>query len=142
MISFDTNILLYAFNQESKYNGVAQEALQQYADSDTVIISELVLVEFYLLLRNPAVLHKPLNAQDAVNICKCYRKHPYWALVETANIMDSVWEIASKNNFSRRKIIDVRLAKTLVYHDVKTFITANSKDFLNLGFESIINPCR
>ena len=54
--------------------------------------------------------------------------------------MDEVWELAAKPNIGRRKIVDLRIAKTLIKEGVEIFITANDKDFRNLGFLEIINP--
>jgi len=41
-------------------------------------LSEFVLTEFYLLLRNPAVLAHRLTAPEAVGVIQSYRQHPRW----------------------------------------------------------------
>ncbi len=43
---------------------------------------ELVLVELYGLLRNPAVLAEPLAAHAAVAFVQTLREHPRWELVD------------------------------------------------------------
>ena len=57
MISFDTNLLLYSLNQDC---AECNDARAFFASLPTapgaVVICELVLVELYVLLRNPAVL--------------------------------------------------------------------------------------
>jgi hypothetical protein len=47
-----------------------------------VAICELVLVELYVLLRNPAVLSNPLAPADAVSIVQTFRQHPAWVLID------------------------------------------------------------
>ena len=45
------------------------------------MISELILLELYGLLRNQVVLAKPLSASDAVDVCESFREHPLWQVV-------------------------------------------------------------
>lgn len=46
-----------------------------------MVICELVLLELYVLLRNPAVLVKPLDSAAAVAVCTAFRRHPCWQVV-------------------------------------------------------------
>ena len=48
--------------------------------------------------------------------------------------------LAAKSGFAFRRIIDVRLARTLLHHGVTEFATANVRDFAKLGFERVWNP--
>jgi len=140
MISVDTNILLYAQNSDCPEHPAAHQFLTDIADRDDVAICELVLVEFYLLLRNPAVLSSPLPGSQAVAVCRAFRTNPNWRLIENAPIMSRVWEGAQAESFARRRIIDLRLALTLQHHGVDEFATANLKDFQGVGFERVWNP--
>jgi len=140
MISIDTNIFLYSQNTDCKENSAAFGFISEYGQRDDIIICELVLVELYMLLRNPAVVKKPLSSLAAVNICQIYRQNPRWRLIENADIMENVWTIAKQENFARRQIIDARLALTLKSHGVTEIATANTKDFENFGFNRVWNP--
>jgi toxin-antitoxin system PIN domain toxin len=140
MISVDTNILLYSQNADCAENLAALEFLGELSDRDDVVICELVLVELYILLRNPAVLRKPLGAHDAALICSAFRSNPRWRLVENAPVMKRVWATAGESSFARRRIIDLRLAYTLQHHGVTGFATANLKDFRGTGFLRVWNP--
>ncbi len=140
MIGIDTNILIYARAANSPWQASAVAFLESLAMDPNVAIAELVMVEFYLALRNPAVFSPPLNAEEAVAECEIFRRHPRWAIVENARVMDGVWKEAARPGFPRRGIIDARLAKTLQAHRVTDFATANTRDFLNLGFKRVWNP--
>ena len=140
MIGIDTNILAYARIEAAPLHGAAVEFLEGLGASQEVVISELVLMELYLLLRNEKVLSPPLSASEAVNECQVLRVHPRWQLVDSADVMKEVWPIADKEGFARRRIFDVRLAKTLQAHGVTKFATANTKDFEGLGFQRVWNP--
>jgi toxin-antitoxin system PIN domain toxin len=140
LTSIDTNILLYALNSDCVEHGRARDVVEGLAASQNVVICELVLVELYLLLRNPAVLNRPFEPEDAVAVCLGWRDNPHWRLVESAPIMTEVWKHAGKASFARRKIIDARLALTLRHHGVTTFVTRNANHFADFGFHRVWNP--
>jgi uncharacterized protein len=140
VISIDTNILLYAQNADCAEHPAAFAFVAGCAGRDDVAICELVLVEFYLLLRNPAVLKRPLPAEAAASICMIYRTNHRWRLIEQAPVMDQVWQRASRPGFARRRIFDARIALTLLHHGVTELATANVKDFEEFGFRRVWNP--
>ena len=140
MISIDTNILLYSLNRDSPEHGPARAFLEACAGRSDVAIAELVLVELYVLLRNPAVVRKPLEAVDAAALCQVFRRHPRWALVDTAEVMDRVWAAAARPGVARRHVFDARLAHTLLDNGVKELATRNTRDFEGFGFERVFDP--
>ncbi len=140
MLSIDTNILLYAQNSDCPECSRAAGFLDACSDQSAVVLCELVLVELYILLRNPAVVAHPLGAKAAARVCQAYRQHPRWRLVENAPVMDLVWKTAAGEGFARRRIIDARLARTLQHHGVTELATVNTRDFAGLGFKRVWNP--
>jgi toxin-antitoxin system PIN domain toxin len=140
MISFDTNIAVHAANSASPQHIAAVAFLRSLATRKDVAVCELVLVELYLKLRNEKIFSKPLTAARAAAVCQSYRSNRSWMLIEGAPVMSDVWVQAEKHQFAFRRIIDIRLALTLMHHGVKEFATANTKDFKNLGFEKVWNP--
>lgn len=140
MIGIDTNILIYARVASAPLHAKAVAFLEQCAAEPDVVLAELVLVELYLALRNPAILAPPLDAASAAAERQHLRSHPNWALVEQAEVMGAVWQDAAVAGFARRRIIDVRLARTLLAHGVADFATVNERDFQGLGFRRVWNP--
>lgn len=140
MLSIDTNILLYAQNGDCPEVACAAGFLSDCASRSDVVLCELVLVELYILLRNPAVVSRPLGARAAAGVCQAYRRHPRWRLIENAPVMEQVWGLASGESFARRRIIDARLARTLQHHGVTDLATVNTRDFSGLGFKRVWNP--
>ena len=140
MISIDTNLLIYARVRSAPEHSRAAQFLDEMLQRRDVIIAELVLVELYLALRNPAIMQPALPPAAAVAECQLFRQHPHWALIENAEVMPAVWDQASRRGFARRRIIDLRLAKTLQAHGVTAFATANVKDFQGVGIERVWNP--
>ena len=144
MTSFDSNILLYAFSQASPFHEVARDFLVELTPRDDVAVSELVLVELYTLLRNPAVLIRPLSAAAAVEVVQSYRRHPRWMLFgfdpDSVALHDELWTMAAETLFGRRRIYDARLALSLRGQGVTDFATADPKDFGDFGFARVWNP--
>lgn len=145
MISFDTNLLLYALNQDcAEYQDARAFFASLPTAPGTVVICELVLVELYVLLRNPAVQKNPLAPADAVSLIQTFRQHPTWGLADypgdTATVMDEVWRLAAQPNIGRRVVFDARLALTLRHHGVTDFATRNASHFAGFGFSRVWNP--
>ena len=141
MESCDTNILLHAYNLSSPLHEKAFEYLEANRQNSDFVICELVLIELYVLLRNPGVVANPLSAEHAVAVCSRYRSNPDWRVVDyPGNLMDKVWTAAAVHEFSRRSILDAKIAYTLTYHGVEVFATRNVKHFGTFGFERIWNP--
>ena len=76
MIGIDTNILIYARVASAPLRAKAVAFLEQCAAEPDVVLAELVLVELYLALRNPAILAPPLDAASAAAECQHLRSHP------------------------------------------------------------------
>jgi toxin-antitoxin system PIN domain toxin len=145
MISFDTNLLLYSLNQDcAEYNDARAFFTSLPTAPGAAVICELVLVELYVLLRNPAVLKNPLAPADAVSLIQTFRQHPTWVLVDypgdTATVMDEVWRWAAQPNIGRRVVFDARLALTLRHHGVTEFATRNDSHFASFSFSRVWNP--
>lgn len=140
MLGIDTNILAYARLSDSCWHAKAAEFLDDLADRQDVVISEHVLLELYLLLRNETIISPPLSAAAAVAEVQVLRTHPHWQLVDAADVMKNVWPLAAMEGFARRRIVDIRLAKTMQAHGVRDFATTNTKDFEGLGFRRVWNP--
>jgi toxin-antitoxin system PIN domain toxin len=145
MISFDTNLLLYSLNQDGvEYNGARAFFASLPTEPGTVAICELVLVELYVLLRNPSVLRDPLGPDETVSVIQRFRRHPRWLLIdypgEAAPLMEELWRWAAKLNTGRRVVFDARLALTLRHHGVTEFATRNEGHFNGFGFSRVWNP--
>lgn len=142
MIGIDTNLLLYSLNPASDWHSRAVNFLRQNFGVPTVrvAITDYVLVELYVHLRNPVVMARPLTARKARDIVTSYWRIPNVMRIENANVMDEVWTLAGSKNFARRRIFDARLALTLRNAGVTQFATANVKDFQGWGFEKVWNP--
>ena len=137
VVSIDTNLLVYAQNSRCTQHEAAR-AFVTHCRNREIVICELVLVELYLVLRSAEIVARPLGATEAAAICTRYRANPRWRLVESAPVMDAVWQRAGSPGFARRN--NTRLALTLRHHGVTEFATANTRHFDGFGFSRVWNP--
>lgn len=142
MLSFDTNILVYACNADAPECAPARQWLEGLAHRTDVVVSELMLLEVYLKIRSPRILAAPFSAQEAAAYCQAFRSNPRWVLTGESPVMDDVWRMAGRSGFAIRKIVDARLALSLRFHGVTRFATANLRDFGGFGFEKVWNPLK
>lgn len=144
MLSVDANLLLYSYCEAAPENPVARRFLTSLAEDESVALSEFVLTELYLLLRNPAVLAHPLNAPEAAQVIQNYRSHPRWKTLgfppSSRDLHAALWQQAATSDFPRRRIYDTRTALSLRAFGVTHFATANVKDFQGFGFTRVWNP--
>jgi predicted nucleic acid-binding protein len=144
MLSVDANLLLFSYCEASPQHAKARRFIESLSGRDGVALSEFVLTEFYLLLRNPAVLAKPLSAPEAVAVIQSYRRHPRWKILgfppTSRELHSELWQRAAAPGIARRRIYDTRTALALRAFGVTEFATANVKDFEGLGFGKVWNP--
>ncbi|HMH52901.1 MAG TPA: hypothetical protein VK548_21870 [Candidatus Acidoferrum sp.] len=143
-MSIDTNILLPAVETKNGHHVKAAAFLESINARGDVAISELALVELYVLLRNPAVLGKPLTPADAVMVCDEFRRHPAWQIIgfpsDSRAFHDAYWPRLAARDFARRRAYAYRLALTLIRQGVQDFATVSVEDFEGFGFQRVWNP--
>jgi predicted nucleic acid-binding protein len=142
LCSLDTNILLYAANEDASEHEVCKKFLQSVVDAPANwIIADQVYFELYVALRNPKVMARPLSARQATDHVSTIRNEMG---ILHCGYLQQCWNPLilkmQADDFPFRRTHDAVLAATLRAHGVKTFYTRNSKDFLNAGFEKVINP--
>jgi predicted nucleic acid-binding protein len=139
-ISFDTNIAVYACNESCPEQPAAIEFLSSLALRQDIVVSEFMLVELYLKLRNAKIFRDPMTAPEAAEVCQGFRDNANWELINDGPEMDLVWQQAAKRDFAIRRIVDLRLGLSLVKFGVTDFATANARDFQDMGFIKVWNP--
>jgi predicted nucleic acid-binding protein len=142
MKSLDTNILVYASNEDAPEYEKARQLIEALIESpQDWIVADQVLIETYRAVRNPAVIQRPLSPGDASALLHFYReeagcRHCCYEL--------EIWRPLQKHlnsaRFDPRKTFDALLAVTLLGNAVDTFYTRNTKDFKQFGFQTLINP--
>ena len=142
MKSLDTNVLLYALNEDCPEHSHARNILEQIQDEPQLwIFSDQVFYELYGAIRNPSVLSRPRSAQEAANIVDFLRnKTGCLHCSPDTRLWPKIFHKLSEKTFSRHRTFDAVLAYTLIQNNVHTFYTRNTKDFEDFGFVKLLNP--
>ena len=143
-LSIDTNVLFAAVQATDANHEVASAFLRSIDHRQDVILSEFILLELYVLIRNPAVVAKPVSPAQAVAICAAFRTHPSWQVVslpaDSTDFHDTFWPRLAQESFARRRAYDMRTALSLIRHGVDEFATADVRDYADAGFKRVWNP--
>jgi predicted nucleic acid-binding protein len=100
-----------------------------------------VLFEYYRLVRNPAVLSKPLSAGEAARRLRYFREQlgcPHCAYEPSQ--FEQLAEVLRAASFAPARTFDAVLAVTLRSQGVNTFYTRNTKDFERFGWFKLVDP--
>jgi len=104
-------------------------------------VSELVFLELYVSLRNPAIFPRPLSAAKAAGVIQALRSNPHWKILNSrSDTWDQVWSVASQTDFPRHAIFDPRLAYSLAADGVTQFATRNLRDFHRFNTFEVFDP--
>lgn len=142
MNSLDTNILVYAANEDcaehARANRLVNEALEKPREW---ILSEQVLYEYYKAIRHPRILSHPLTATAAAAQIRFLReKSGFMICCYELSQWDEAARRLSRSDFPYQRTHDLILGLTLLRNGVTTFYSRNTKDFLEIGFRHLINP--
>lgn len=73
----DVNLFLYAYDSRSPRHAVARDWLEQtLSGTETVALSWTVLLAFIRLSTRPAVVERPLDAGDAIDLVQSWLDQP------------------------------------------------------------------
>jgi predicted nucleic acid-binding protein len=142
MKSLDTNILLYAADEDCREHDAAIRLLNDALGSPAEwMLSDQVLFEMYAGLRHPGVFAKPLSAAEAARRVAFLRDESGFSFCcHELRSWSTIHAGLSASAFPRRRTYDLVLAVTLRSNGVTDFYTRNVADFRDAGFDRIINP--
>jgi predicted nucleic acid-binding protein len=140
--SLDTNILYFATNSSCPEHSLARALVEQAArDPLAWTVADQVLFEYYQLVRNPAVLQKPLSSVEAGRRLRFFRDEIGWrhCAYDRACWKDAI-DGLSDPSFPARRTFDLVLSVTLRRNGVDTLYTRNASDFAAFGWFTVVDP--
>ena len=138
----DSNILVYAYNIDSKFNKQAKNLMK---DALTRKISTCLsiqnLLEFYSIVTNPKQVEKPVKFEDARELFKLYTKSSSIEIIyPTSKTLLILREFLNAFIITKAEIFDAFLVATMKENNVKTIYTANISHFKKYDFLRVFNP--
>lgn len=144
MFAIDTNLLVYAHNEDSDFNDKASEFLEKVLNERddngnlSVCLPSQVLTEFVNVITRKS-LKKPLSLLQAIDIVNDYQKADIRIVYQRETQIETFLELL-RSLTTRKKVFDVALAATLKDNGITGLYTANVDDFKEFDFLNVINP--
>ncbi|MFQ5706022.1 MAG: type II toxin-antitoxin system VapC family toxin [bacterium] len=144
MFAIDTNLLVYAHNEDSEFNEAATSFLERVVNERdeegnlSVCIPSQVLTEFVNVITRQR-LEKPLSLSQAIEAVNDYLKVGIKIIHQRENQIQTFLELLGSLS-SRKKVFDVALAATLKDNGISGLYTVNANDFYEFDFLEVLNP--
>lgn len=140
----DTNILLYAANEDADEHRAAVKFLSAAAASpEQWFLTEGIVYEFLRVCTHPRVFPKPLDWKESLRFLKPFLESPsfiilgaderHWTLLEEV--------LASLTYPAGNLFFDIRTAVLMREHGIKEIYTTDAS-FLQFPHIKVINPLR
>ena len=137
----DTNILVYAHNQDSPYFTQAKSLLVDLIDKDGFAISTLILFEFFAVITNGRKVEAPLPSETALCVIDDMIESKN---IDVLHVNDDYgffqWLRNYINTTKRYQIYDTFIAYAMFRNGITELYTNNIKDFKKFDFIEAINP--
>lgn len=138
----DTNILIYAINQDAPQHRKAAAFLEKTLNgNDSWCLTWVNIYEFLRLITDPRILSKPLSSHDAIEETRKFLEHPrLQVLVETERHAEALRKSIAISGIVRGIFFhDCHIAALLWEHDVRRIATADT-DFRKFPFLEVLDP--
>jgi predicted nucleic acid-binding protein len=135
---YDTNILVYAYDEsEKEKKDVAEKLVEKVFSGEAKgVLSNQILSELFYVLSEK--INKPLEKDTATKIIRKYVLSEKW---EKLNYTGSTTlKAALSSTYYKSSFWDTLIAETMKENGVVQIFTENEKDFIVIPGIKVINP--
>lgn len=126
----DTNVLVYAHNQDSPLHNQSLSLIKGVVTGQfRGVLAQQNLLEFYSIITDKRRIAKPLSPLQAQEILGDYLKLPFEIIFPNRETIGKLSVLCGKNKIKNGQVFDAYLVATMLSHQIKHIITANTKDF-------------
>lgn len=126
----DTNVLVYAHNQDSPLHKKSLSLIKGViAGQFRGVLAQQNLLEFYSIITDKRRIAKPLSPLKAQEIFEDYLKLPFEIIFPSRETIGKLSMLCGKNKIKDGQVFDAYLVATMLSHQIKHIVTANTKDF-------------
>ena len=139
--SIDTNILLYASDQESLHHQKAKQFMESRGDDpDLLCLTWGILMGYQRIATHPSIFRNPLSAQQAWGNVESLLSLPRCRVTgEQEGFAGEYAQLSNLVGVKGNLVPDAHVAVILKQHGVSKIYTADS-DFRKFEFMEVINP--
>ena len=137
----DTNILVYAHNQDSPYFKQAKWVLAGLIEKGGFCLTPLILFEFFSVITNGRKIEAPLSPDTAICIIEDMLESQLINVIEFRDDLSFFqWLRDYSDSTTRYQIYDASIGYTMLQSQKTELYTNNTKDFKKFDFIKAINP--
>lgn len=127
---FDSNILVYAHNEDSPFHSQALKLITQAIEGKiSGVLTAQNLLEFYSVITDKRRLSNPITPKLALALIKEYLLSPFEIIYPNLNTNKILIELLKKSDFKDGQIFDAYLAAVMLSGNIRQIVTANTADF-------------
>ena len=137
----DTNIIIYAYNQDSELHKQALSILHDAVNNEmSAFIADKSLYEFYAIITDQKRVEKPVTTTEAIEVMNFIKSSNIKIILLTLNSIDILTGLLEYYNIKKQRIFDIVLAAMAIDNNIETILTRNDKDFAMIKEINAINP--
>lgn len=139
--AIDSNIFVYALNQESKHYKRAKKFITNISKSRFCVTTQNIL-EIYNVITDSRKFPHPLNPNEAKMVLNSLLDQDNCLLIPpSVDTWKNTLDLASHLEISGKQLIyDCFLAVTLLENQIEILYTANTSDFSKYPLLKAVNP--
>ncbi len=127
---FDTNILVYAHNQDSPFHDKSLSLVNKVITGKLKgVLAQQNLIEFYSITTDKRRVTKPLTLVKAQQLLEDYLKMPFRIIAPNIETIKILPVLCQKNKIKNGEIFDAYLVATMLSNQIHSIVTVNVKDF-------------
>jgi toxin-antitoxin system PIN domain toxin len=141
MIAVDTNILVYAANNDAPFHGEAKARLEGLAEGEVPwAIAWPCVHEFLAIMTNSRIHRQPMPMEHAIFKINRWMESPSLRVIgESKGYWPHFCEVAQTGKIEGALVHDAKIASICLHHGVQVLWTAD-RDFARFPQLKTINP--
>ena len=138
----DTNILVYANNEDSPYHKISKDLVEKALSGDIeVVLSIQNLIEFYAIITDKKRVEHPVSPKRAKELLEFYQVNEFTTIIHPLHqTVTTVAELIERYRPKGQSIFDYLLVATMRDHAISQIYTSNTKHFKTFDFLKVVNP--
>jgi len=127
-IFVDTNILVYLSNEDSSFHVEVNKKFIEISAQYELWISRQVLREYAVVMSSPAIIEKPLTAEEVVQDIEKWGKI-FKIADETPEVTEILKKLIKEYDLKGKRIHDANIVATMLANLINKLYTLNIDDF-------------
>lgn len=137
----DTNILVYANNEDSPYHMVSKNLVETLLNNGEMVLAIQNLAEFYAIITDGKRVEHPLSPTKAKELLEFYINNECITIIHpTSQTPRTIANLIEKHKPSAQTIFDYLLAATMLDNGINQIYTSDTKHYKECDFLTVINP--